>query len=299
MADRYFDPERWRSAEDDRYREEWRRTPRYQDREHERFDRDWGRGSGERGDWRSDYGRGWQSGRSYGRDERGFWERFGDEVRSWFGDEEAQRRRMMDDGVDWTERRRPWQERQSWERPMWSERRSGDDRSWWDRQRWPSDDVSRQWGSVDRGEMSGRGLGRDRSWDRYGAGVAPTGGYEPSGGTEYYGQASPMSGPFTGRGPRGWQRSDDRIKEDICERMSHHGSLDASDLEVRVANCEVTLAGTVPDRDSKRIAEHIAESVSGVRDVHNQIRVSGGTGQRDSQQEGPGRSWSEPQRRIA
>lgn len=312
MPDRYFDPERWRYADDDRYRDEWRRSPRYQDREDRGwFDRDWGRGLREpqRGDWRGDYGRRWSGAPSYGREDRGFWDRFGDEVRSWFGDDEAQRRRMMDDREDWSEHGymrggRPWEERQSWgDRPAWNDRRSWDDRqSWGQRRSWASEDVPRQWGYMDRGEMGGQHMNRERAWSPYGQGRqgGVTGGYEPSGaGTEYYGQASPMSGPFTGRGPRGWQRPDDRIKEDICERMSHHGSLDASDLEVRVNNCEVTLSGSVQDREAKRMAEHIAESVSGVRDVHNQIRVSGATGpQQPPQQEGQ-RSWSDQQRRIA
>ena len=174
MADRYYDPERWRYADDDRYREEWRRSPRHQDRDWDRgwFDRDWGRGGRER-EWRSDYGRGWQGGRSYGREDRGFWDRFGDEVRSWFGDDEAQRRRMMDDREDWSEHGymrggRPWQERQSWDdRGWWDDRRSRDDRQSWGR-RWPSEDVSRQWGYVDRSEMGG--MNRERPWTRYGQG---------------------------------------------------------------------------------------------------------------------------------
>ena len=64
MADRYFDPERWRYADDDRYRDDWRRSSRQQDREYERSwsDRDWNRGSRER-EWRGDYGRG--GGRSW------------------------------------------------------------------------------------------------------------------------------------------------------------------------------------------------------------------------------------------
>ena len=43
-----------------------------------------------------------------------------------------------------------------------------------------------------------------------------------------------------------------------------------------MSNGEVTLTGTVDDRQAKRLAEDIAESVSGVREVHNQIRVQQG-----------------------
>ena len=40
-----------------------------------------------------------------------------------------------------------------------------------------------------------------------------------------------------------------------------------------VSNGEITLEGTVPMRHHKHIAEMIVESVSGVQDVTNQLRV--------------------------
>jgi osmotically-inducible protein OsmY len=85
-------------------------------------------------------------------------------------------------------------------------------------------------------------------------------------------------GRYSGRGPKGWQRSDDRIREDVNERLTDHPDVDASEIEVQVNNGEVTLSGTVEERRAKRLAEDIAESVSGVREVHNQLRVQ----QRDS-----------------
>ena len=53
-------------------------------------------------------------------------------------------------------------------------------------------------------------------------------------------------------------------------------ALDASEVSVRVENGDVVLMGTVTTRDQKRHAEDIAERVSGVRDVINQLRVSRG-----------------------
>ena len=82
-----------------------------------------------------------------------------------------------------------------------------------------------------------------------------------------------VPGPYSGRGPRNYRRSDERIKEDVCERLTYYGQLDASNIEVEVENSEVILKGTVDSRHSKRMAEDIAESVSGVRDVHNQLRI--------------------------
>ncbi len=80
-------------------------------------------------------------------------------------------------------------------------------------------------------------------------------------------------GPYFGRGPKGYRRSDERIEEDINERLTQHPFLDATELEVSVQNGDVVLSGMVDDRNAKRIAEDIAESVSGVKDVQNQIRV--------------------------
>lgn len=80
-------------------------------------------------------------------------------------------------------------------------------------------------------------------------------------------------GPMTGRGPEGYQRSDERIKDEICERLTHHGQLDAGKIKVNVQAGEVTLEGNVDSRSAKRMAEDTIESVSGVRDVHNQLRV--------------------------
>lgn len=76
-----------------------------------------------------------------------------------------------------------------------------------------------------------------------------------------------------GRGPRGFTRSDERIREDACERLTFDWSVDASDIEVNVSNGEVTLTGSVESRYSKRHAEDIVDDVAGVRYVQNNLRV--------------------------
>jgi hypothetical protein len=78
---------------------------------------------------------------------------------------------------------------------------------------------------------------------------------------------------YRGRGPKGYQRSDDRIREDVCERLELDHYIDASDVEVQVSGATVTLTGNVDSRGAKRRAEDIAESVGGVRDVQNNLRV--------------------------
>jgi BON domain-containing protein len=83
-----------------------------------------------------------------------------------------------------------------------------------------------------------------------------------------------MEGPYRGRGPKGYRRSDERIHEEICDRLTAHGAIDATGIEVHVDTGEVTLEGTVPDRRTKRLAEAVADTVRGVVDVHNRLRLA-------------------------
>lgn len=77
-----------------------------------------------------------------------------------------------------------------------------------------------------------------------------------------------------GKGPRNYSRSDDRIKEDINDRLSDDPFVDASDIDVTVSNGEVSLTGSVDHRSTKRRAEDLAEAVSGVKNVENRLRVT-------------------------
>jgi len=86
------------------------------------------------------------------------------------------------------------------------------------------------------------------------------------------------SGRHTGRGPKNWQRSDDRIREDVNEELTRNPEVDATEIDVQVSGGEVTLSGSVDDRHEKREAEECAWRVSGVKDVHNQIKVKQGIG---------------------
>jgi osmotically-inducible protein OsmY len=80
-------------------------------------------------------------------------------------------------------------------------------------------------------------------------------------------------GAFTGRGPKGYVRSDERIFEDVCERLTLSGDVDASDIDVSVERGEVTLNGTVATRSQKGAAEAVVDAASGVVDVHNHLRL--------------------------
>jgi osmotically-inducible protein OsmY len=86
------------------------------------------------------------------------------------------------------------------------------------------------------------------------------------------GMRSQRAGHF-GRGPKGYTRSDQRILEDVSDRLTEDWHVDASEIEVVVVSAEVTLSGTVDSRDAKRRAENIAADVMGVKDVQNNLRV--------------------------
>lgn len=80
---------------------------------------------------------------------------------------------------------------------------------------------------------------------------------------------------FHGKGPKGYTRSDERIREEICERLSE-GYLDASDIEVSVQDGEVTLTGSIADRRTKRLAEELADGIRGVKDIENRLKLRSG-----------------------
>lgn len=79
-----------------------------------------------------------------------------------------------------------------------------------------------------------------------------------------------------GKGPKGYVRSDERIREDVCDRLSDDDEIDARDITVTVKNAEVILEGSVNDRRSKHRAEDVAEAVSGVKEVTNHLRARKG-----------------------
>lgn len=101
----------------------------------------------------------------------------------------------------------------------------------------------------------------------------PRQGYSGAGQAARYGWT--VQGPHTGKGPRGYRRSDERIREDVSERLMQDGRIDASNMEVNVRNGVVTLTGTVDSRQTKRLAEEVVETVPGVTDVQVQLGTRG------------------------
>lgn len=76
------------------------------------------------------------------------------------------------------------------------------------------------------------------------------------------------------RGPKNYQRSDERVREDVCERLWRDSEIDAGNVSVEVESGVVRLEGTVPGRRMKHRIEDIAADCPCVNDVENRIKVT-------------------------
>jgi hypothetical protein len=121
------------------------------------------------------------------------------------------------------------------------EGRGDEPRSWWDR---TQDELSALFGDEH--------ARRRREWDE---------------------RQVQAEGEHRGRGPKGYRRSDERIADDINDRLTEDPIIDASEIEVSAKEGEVTLSGAIFRKEDKRRAEDLAERVSGVSHVQNNLRL--------------------------
>jgi len=129
------------------------------------------------------------------------------------------------------------------------------------------------------GQMGGQQRGFGGDWGQGQGGQ----GQQRSGATGIPGQGPQMTGAgLRGKGPKGYSRGDDRIREDVCDRLSDDDDVDASNISVRVSNGEVTLDGHVASRWEKRAAEDCVEQCSGVKHVQNNLRVKEASSSNDA-----------------
>ncbi|HEY7640294.1 MAG TPA: BON domain-containing protein [Steroidobacteraceae bacterium] len=141
---------------------------------------------------------------------------------------------------------------------------------------WPSDAAGDQYYGA--GSHYGGGFGTAPSSHASATGTRGAFGYagegawsDPSDWTPESERPEPIS--YRGRGPKGYQRSDERLLERICERLSDDPHIDASDIEVEVKDQAATLRGSVIDRRTKYEVEELVDGC-GVREIHNQLRVN-------------------------
>ena len=151
----------------------------------------------------------------------------------------SRRNFYRDPGYQWPGRRDEDWDRKAWDREHWER--------WMDTVRSNQRDPDESYGSV--------------GGTPYEGGVFSSGTY--GGGAEFYSVTGMYENPLLdktrathhGKGPKGYKRSDERIHDEICERLTRHPLVDASLVEVHVQNGEVTLTGEVLDRRMKHLTE--------------------------------------------
>lgn len=167
-------------------------------------------------------------------------------------------------------------------RPFGDEDFSSEEEYWREPANLP-DWGGREWGRERSGSFSEQRRGRRESGvcqscgsPLHGPGYGEHERSPDSGGSQGHrphGGGFERRGKYSGKGPKGYRRSDERITEDVNQALMDHPDIDASEIEVSAKNGEVTLRGSVADRWAKRQAEECIEHVAGVQDIRNELRT--------------------------
>lgn len=133
-----------------------------------------------------------------------------------------------------------------------------------------------------RGSQSGYEQDYEQFRGREGQGAQTYGGpgyQEPGrvgrgeGGGQAAGRGGGLGAGHRGRGPKNYIRSDERICNDVNDRLMESDDVDPSEVEVHVEHGEVILRGTAHSKQEKRRMEDIAGTVLGVEEVLNHLRI--------------------------
>ena len=153
----------------------------------------------------------------------------------------------------------------------------------WEPARWSGDDYfsgQRQYGGFRVGTSEGLGGSTgDYARPSFGGSYGNASGY---GGESRWGSRSgyevgahqrDVRRSFRGLGPASYQRPDERIRDDVYERLTDSHIIDAREIMVEVHQGNVTLSGTVHERRMRYAAEDLVANVMGVANINNQLRV--------------------------
>ena len=87
------------------------------------------------------------------------------------------------------------------------------------------------------------------------------------------GTTGTFRGEHYGKGPKNWRRTDENIREEVCEALARDRRVDASDIDISVEDGLVLLTGWVNGREEKRQAEDCLEDVLGIHDIRNELHL--------------------------
>jgi hypothetical protein len=79
---------------------------------------------------------------------------------------------------------------------------------------------------------------------------------------------------YYGLGPKGYKRSDMRLKDEACLLMNQDPILDSTNIQIDVLNNVIYLRGIVDSRRDKKRAEVLVEDIYGIEDVQNQLKIA-------------------------
>ncbi|NUS60443.1 MAG: BON domain-containing protein [Lysobacter sp.] len=120
----------------------------------------------------------------------------------------------------------------------------------------------------------GQGYGRSSGYAIHQSGYGSRGGWDV--GAHQRDWVGEQRHSYRGMGPQSYKRSDERIREDIFERLTDSHTIDARSILVDVNQGNVTLSGTVSERRMRYAAEDLVERIGGVANINNQLRVQQG-----------------------
>jgi len=120
--------------------------------------------------------------------------------------------------------------------------------------------------------------GRSTGFETTGRAYGPMYGVSGASSSQDYWRSAPRRqqpprGIHRGHGPKGYNRTDERLHEAICERLMEDPDIDARGITVEVKDGVVTLEGRVDNRLAKHIIEDLVDDCSGVKGIRNLIAV--------------------------
>jgi osmotically-inducible protein OsmY len=148
-------------------------------------------------------------------------------------------------------------------------------------------DIARRYpdrdgGEVETGDVDARG--RSGASEAVGRAHGPVYGVSGASSAQDYWrgarqwQPAASEGPHRGHGPKGYTRTDARLHEAVCDRLTDDPDIDARNITVTVKDGVVTLEGRVDNRLSKHIIEDLVDDCGGVKGIRNLIDVGARAG---------------------
>jgi osmotically-inducible protein OsmY len=101
----------------------------------------------------------------------------------------------------------------------------------------------------------------------------------------------------SGKGPKGYVRQDDKIREDICILLTADAYVDPGNVTVEVKDGTAILNGTVEVELMKIRTEQLAWLIFGIKGVKNMIEVRASEKEEDLAEKQPAQAFTDPKQK--